>query len=445
MKRQMKMKVGLSSVLMAVLLWGCAPLDHKDTSDAAISITKSALRASDVTRVQVSVSGPGIEKPLQKQLTQENGQWKGTLEQIPSGSQRRFVAVAFGLGDEPLFEGVAENVTLEPGKTAGVLITLQQKLPPNPFHNSVPVIDALTTTALEVSPEQSVVLNVNAHDEDRDDTLSYFWTAQGGNFDQARNPSVVWTAPQTEGSYRLTITVSDNHGATIVVSMMIKVNAQELSSAQIEAAFNTWPQVQSLFAEPGRVNQGEPVSLRVIASDLDGDSLRYQWLAEGNGCEGGKFTDENSESPVWMAPNSLPGSGKCTLNVVVRDGKGGESRGTMVVQVGQPINVQIVPTSTVDTTAPTSSVNPPDGTPVPFVLNLTITCKDEASGCARIIYTLDGSQPSFDPPNGVIVEGNTAMVQLFSTDPYKVFHLRYASEDKAGNRENPKSATFAIQ
>lgn len=445
MKRQASKHYALVSMMMAVIFLGCAPIEEQEKSSASISITKSALRASDVSRVQVSVSGEGILTPLQKQLVQENGQWKGILEQIPSGKQRRFVAVAFGPSDEPLFEGVAENVELLPGKTAGVLITLQQKLPPNPFHNTVPVIDALTTTALDVSPEQSVVLNVTAHDEDRDDTLSYFWTAQAGQFDHAQKSSVVWTAPQTEGSYRLTITVGDNHGATIVVSMTIKVRSAELANAQVEAAFNTWPQVQSVFAEPGRVNRGEPISLRVVASDLDGDNLRYQWLAEGTGCENGSFTDTNSDSPVWMSPASLPSSGKCALSVVVRDGKGGESRGTMVVQLGDPINVQVVPTGTVDNTAPTSSVNPPDGTPVPFVLNLTISCHDEGSGCARIVYTLDGSQPSFSPPNGIIVEGDIATVQLFSTDPYKIFTLRYASEDKAGNRENPKTATFAIQ
>lgn len=443
MKRNKKNNSRWWTVVAAMFLSfavGCTPAQDDWDSNASISITKSALRASDVAYVKVSVSGEGITTPIQKELTSQNDQWQGLIESIPAGQGRKFVAVAFDSNDEPLFEGTAKDVELLAGKTAAVMITLQQKVPPNPFHNTVPMIDTVTATAMEVSPNEVVSFRVTAHDEDNDDKLTYSWTAQSGSFDQTNTTSAKWTAPQTEGSYRVTITVSDNHGATIVVSMVIKVVTDQTASAEVTATFNTWPQIQSMYAEPGRVNRGEPIALRVVAGDLDGDSLKYEWTVEGKGCDAGTFTDNGSESPIWMAPNVLPTAERCSLKVKVSDNKGGETQGTIVVQLGEAIKAKV--TGNADTTAPTSSVNPPDGTPVPFILKLMITCKDEGSGCSRIVYTLDGTTPSFDPPNGVITDGATATVELFTTDPFKVFTLKFASEDKAGNREYHKTATF---
>lgn len=427
----------------AVASTGCTPLGSDWESNASISISKSALRASSIARIQVSVSGPGIATPMQSALSQINSQWLGDIKRIPAGSDRRFVAVAYDENDNALFEGMAEGVELLAGKTAGVMITLQQKMPPNPFHNTVPTIDALTASMLTVAPSNPVSLNVAAHDDDSDNSLSYAWTASGGSFNRTNAPKVEWTAPQTAGPNRLTITVSDNHGATIVVTMTINVKSNDFADSKVEASFNTWPRVQSVFADPGRANRGEPISLRVIAADLDGDSLSYKWKVEGTGCEGGTFTDNQSNSPVWMSPSTLPSSGRCALTVEVNDGKGGTTKGTMVVQLGDSIQVQEA--SSNDNTAPTSSLNYPSGTPVPFFLNVTIACTDQGSGCNRIVYTLDGSKPTFDPPNGTIVHGDTAQIELFSTDPFTVFDLRYASEDKAGNRENPQQATYRIQ
>ncbi len=427
-------------IMLAVFLVGCTP-NHEDwESSASISITKRALRLTEIAYVKVSVSGEGISIPIQQTLTHQNNQWKGLIEHIPAGKGRRFQAIAFDGKDQPLFEGIAENVELLPNMRAGVMITLQQKVPPNPFHNTVPVIDTVTATALQVEPGESVTLVTTAHDDDSEDTLSYTWAANQGTFHSPKSAKTIWTAPTIDGSYSITLTVSDNHGASLVVSITIQVTSAKFANAELTASFNRWPQIQSIFADPGRVNREEPMALRVIASDLDSDNLTYKWSAEGTDCQGGKFSDVESESPIWMAPAKLPSSKTCTLKVQVSDGQGGSTQGTLVIQVGEAVQIKV--TESPDRTAPVSTLTPPDGRPFNFIFRGTVMCKDEGSGCNRIVYTLDGSTPSFDPPNGTIVKGGTANIEYVTMDPFTVLTVRYASEDKAGNREFPQSASF---
>ena len=323
------------TVAAAVSSGGCTPDNRSFWSGASIRISKSSLRIVDIAKIQVSVTGEGIEEVVRQNLTKTNGQWRGVIKQIPAGSKRRFLAVAYDSTGKALFEGSATNVELLPQKTAGIMITLQQKTPNDPFRNTVPVITSLITTSLQVAPQKSIDLQVNANDNDSDDSISYTWTAQSGSFDKTTTASTTWTAPQTTGSYRLTITVSDNHGAIVVVSLDIRVASQELASADVQASFNTWPRVLSMFAEPGRVNRGESISLSVDATDLDGDSLQYEWKAEGQGCSG-RFHNAKSAYPTWASPANLPKDTQCFLKVAVQDGKGGKSYGTLIVQLGDP-------------------------------------------------------------------------------------------------------------
>lgn len=64
---------------------------------------------------------------------------------------------------------------------------------------------------------------------------------------------------------------------------------------------------------------------------------------------------------------------------------------------------------------------------------VTLSCADGAgSGCARIVYTVDGTLPTFAPVNGTVVEG--ASVGPLAI-PGGYTHLRYRAIDQAGNAE----------
>ncbi|HEU4383960.1 MAG TPA: chitobiase/beta-hexosaminidase C-terminal domain-containing protein [Anaeromyxobacteraceae bacterium] len=73
---------------------------------------------------------------------------------------------------------------------------------------------------------------------------------------------------------------------------------------------------------------------------------------------------------------------------------------------------------------------------------VTLTCDDGAgSGCARIVYTTDGSVPSLEPPHGTIVSGaSTGPISIGPGDT----ELRYFAEDVAGNREALRQQAYSV-
>lgn len=74
--------------------------------------------------------------------------------------------------------------------------------------------------------------------------------------------------------------------------------------------------------------------------------------------------------------------------------------------------------------------------------DVTLNCSDGAgSGCARIVYTTDGSAPSFSPVNGTVVAAaSTGPIAIALGDT----RLRYYAEDNAGNREALHEHNYSV-
>ncbi len=98
-------------------------------------------------------------------------------------------------------------------------------------------------------------------------------------------------------------------------------------------------------------------------------------------------------------------------------------------------------TTTADCQEPVTTAAPAGGV-YPAAQTVTLTCTDTGgSGCARIVYTTDGSVPSFDPPNGTVVTGASAgPIAIGQGDTV----LRYFAEDAAGNREALRQQTYSV-
>jgi hypothetical protein len=88
--------------------------------------------------------------------------------------------------------------------------------------NKPPTITNLTPSATNVAPGTSCTIGCVASDPDGD-TLTYAWAATGGAI-SGTGSTVTWTAPATEGTYTISVTVSDGKKAvsdscSIVVEM----------------------------------------------------------------------------------------------------------------------------------------------------------------------------------------------------------------------------------
>jgi hypothetical protein len=179
-----------------------------------------------------------------------------------------------------------------------------------PSGNQPPVITNLTAAKMQVYPSGTAEIQCVASDPNGD-RIDFTWSCTGGSFSGA-GPIVTWKAPPQYGTYAITVVVSDGKGGS----------AQ--SSLNMAVAANQNPIINSLNANPSNTLYGGSTTLTCLATDPDGDVVRYSWTAsEGNITGVG-------DKVTWVAPNK---GGEFTVTCIVSDGRGGETRGDVRVSV----------------------------------------------------------------------------------------------------------------
>jgi hypothetical protein len=337
MRRESRSGLALLALGLVMALAGCdGQPDAAEGSAQAVVTMPQALSASDVARVELTVSGAGMTTRTDA-LVKTGGQWGGVLGQLPAGTGRTFSAQAFDASNTVRYQGQATNVTIQAGQTTAVTLLLQDVNAPPAFENAAPRILSLVASPGTVAPGGQVALQASADDPNAGDTLTYAWTASSGSFNAASSLTTSWTAPATAGQVALTLTVTDSKGASTSLSVTVTVSTGT-GSAAVNVSFNTWPQVANVSASPTSVTVGQATTLTATASDADGDSLTYQWTAT---CAG-SWTNATAASASFT-PSEQPAGSSCTLSVVARDGRGGEGRGSFTLHVAPPTTGRFPP------------------------------------------------------------------------------------------------------
>ena len=141
--------------------------------------------------------------------------------------------------------------------------------------------------------------------------LSYKWSASGGGFGGSGQNNV-WQAPSQVGVYEITLTVEDGKGGY----------AQSRTSVTVSS--NRAPAITSLSASPVNVTPGGSTVVTCVANDPDGDSVNYSWS-----CGDGSISGTGNRVS-WISPNK---NGDISVTCTVSDGKGAESKQTILVNV----------------------------------------------------------------------------------------------------------------
>jgi len=161
-------------------------------------------------------------------------------------------------------------------------------------------------TSLEAEPEivlssGSCQIACNASDRDGDE-LSYNWSASEGEIN-GEGAMVTWTAPDSAGSYNVTVTVTDGRGGKVMSQVIITVRA------------NKPPYINSLIADADWTTPSGSLQVTCTASDPDDDELSYEWSTTGGNVSG------TGAAVNWTAPEEV---GTYNITVVVTDGHGRE-------------------------------------------------------------------------------------------------------------------------
>ena len=168
--------------------------------------------------------------------------------------------------------------------------------------NNQPIIASLEPEAERVVPLGSVQVVCNASDPDGDE-LSYDWSASAGEV-SGDGDTATWTAPASEGSYSVTVVVTDGDGGEVMDYVIIGVRA------------NNAPTIASLTADAQWTTPSGSLQVTCSASDPDGDELSYNWAATAGAISG------SGSVASWTAPQQV---GKYDVTVTVTDGYGGEA------------------------------------------------------------------------------------------------------------------------
>jgi hypothetical protein len=171
-------------------------------------------------------------------------------------------------------------------------------------------VQNLTPVQNQVPPGGTVVIQSSVVNPSNA-TLSYKWSASGGGFGGSGQNNI-WQAPSQVGVYDITLVVEDGKGGS----------AQSRTSITVSS--NRAPAITSLSANPVNVTPGGSTVITCVASDPDGDIVRYSWSA-GDGSISG-----TGNRVTWISPNK---NGDIGITCTVSDGKGAESKQTILINV----------------------------------------------------------------------------------------------------------------
>jgi len=177
-----------------------------------------------------------------------------------------------------------------------------------PAPNHAPVIVGLTAATDRITPFDLCVIECEAIDEDGG-PLTYTWFSDHGDV-YGEGAAIEWGAPDSEGLFRLSVTVDDGRGGTAEFSTSLRVKT------------NYAPEILSMTSNVDWVVPEASCYISCVAEDDDGDTISYEWTATG-----GEFFGEGS-AVIWVAPETAE---SYWITVWARDIYGGESMHAMPI------------------------------------------------------------------------------------------------------------------
>ncbi|HEX7598560.1 MAG TPA: hypothetical protein VF518_10130, partial [Polyangia bacterium] len=351
---------------VAIASVGCSNKKAETQGSAQVSVQALSL-SGDVKSVKIAVSGTGIPTPMTLPLfKQGDGSWSGLVNHIPVGAGNRdFQALAYDAGNAQIYSGSVSGVTINKNQIADVIIVLQEDAANGGFANHAPVIDGLTVSATSVTYGDTVAFTLNAHDQDLLDTLTFTPSPSCGTFGaptltgSAGHPyqwKALWTAPTSDASCQINMTVADPKGAKAVAAVTITVGAgADVGGARVATVFESYPVITNITSSADFLTAGGTTQLAVVATMSDNETPSYAWTSD---CGAG-FDSATKVNPIFTVP-SPEAAATCTFTVVVSGPDKVDSKGAhhtlsttahLTLNVGQTVVTASAGSVTIDLTS----------------------------------------------------------------------------------------------
>jgi hypothetical protein len=172
-------------------------------------------------------------------------------------------------------------------------------------------ITSLETDDDRVNPGERCNIECVAEDTN-DNSLKYKWSASGGEID-GKGSDIKWIAPAEAGSYRISVTVSNEQGDSTSNSLQIKVLSVDPPEIDKIIVTPHDPQyfVVQPFSEKYVILQGKSCELECVLENSGG--YDYKWSTSKGSISG------SGDTVTWTAPR---GKQIVTVTVKVSDGNG---------------------------------------------------------------------------------------------------------------------------
>ena len=306
----------------------------------AVDVSLHALTGTAVAEVRLTVQSPSsFPTPLRVPLVQKDDQFSAVINNLQVAGDYLFTGEAFDTTGSLIAHGVAAGVVISRGKTTRVIIYINGTRERPSFSNSSPVIHAITLSASSLPPGGSVALTATAHDPDpgQTATLVFSWlpatacgtisdtkTAPGADAARPSESRATWTAPQTEGTCTITLTVKDILNLANSASFDITVTSGEqgVGNASVSIAFNEPPSILGFTVDPAQISLDGETSgvVAVVATDPEDDLLSYAWSMPADSPCAVEFASPDQASTTFTIHGTAAGATSCTFVVAVSDG-----------------------------------------------------------------------------------------------------------------------------
>jgi hypothetical protein len=337
MYRTTKRSFALAAVLSAaVAIAGCSgkssSAQNAQSGKAGIAKVSAALDlATGVDHVTLTITygSPAVTLSTHPLNKVDDTHYSATVTALPvANNPYTFTLQGFDAGDAVVLSGVATNVIISSSTAAQVNILMHEPTPPTGPTARLPVLDALSASAAQVTPGTVVNVSVTAHSPESH-TLVYLWSDNcNGTLADAAATATTWTAPAQDSTCQLSVRISDATNATSVTGYLVIVVQQvaQVGDATVQATVDTYPTLSIGVIDefvvfqtpvPANLSIGITADIAATGQDPDGQVVTFLWSANcGSSTGTSTFTPPTTGNTTFRHSNP---NAACTLTLVVSD------------------------------------------------------------------------------------------------------------------------------